>query len=168
METLQQKLEEFNNLFADKIEQSINFTYDVKQNADNLYEINRDYCFRIAREAVQFNEQEYEDYVSTGKSPKLKENKKLEKIIDLKTNEELLENFKLSNNSFKQPTYLKEESSNSISFHSLTDISRTTKNESQPNFKRGISDRENIPDFSEKAFKVKRLGSNSRLKTSYD
>lgn len=131
-----------------------------------MYEINRDYCFKISREAVQFNDQEYEEYVPTGKSPKIKENKKLEEITNLKTNDELLEGFKLSNN-IKQSAS-KEESSNSISFHSLTDISRTSKNESQQNFKRGISDRENTLDFGEKAFKVKRLASNSRLRNTFE
>lgn len=125
-----------------------------------MYEINRDFCFKITREAIQFNDQEYEEYESSGKSPKQKELKKIEEIYYPKTDEELLEVLRSSNNDATQSLFIapSEGSSKNSSISG-----RPSKIEPQQGFKRAISDKENVFDTSEKASKVKRLASSSKI-----
>ncbi|RNA39822.1 hypothetical protein BpHYR1_014264 [Brachionus plicatilis] len=155
LEKLQQEIREFDTLFNHKIEQGLTFTQDLRQNTDSLCEINRDYCFKITRETIQFNDQDYEEYIQTGKSPKQKEKNKVEEISDPKTNDELLKNFRLSAEDLKQSLNATSSEALTASFHLSSNFSRPSKNEIQHGFKRGISDKENLPDLSEKASKYK-------------
>ncbi|CAF0822345.1 unnamed protein product, partial [Brachionus calyciflorus] len=168
-EKLQSQIIKSDEEITKKVEESIDLSHEIKHQNEHLSELNRDGCTKVIREASNFSEKEYEDYIATGKTPKKKEPEPSIELIQPKSDLEILEMYRSTNDDFKPPFYpitpvisdsLIVLTSSSESMRPLK-ISETTNQQGQ---KRGISDKENFSDLGEKASKVKKLISNSRLK----